>query len=177
MRTFQSGSWVRWQPCDTVRPTFTSLSSCPITCSMSLWFSNNFGCSFFLVFRVQLQLHWHLLQRLIVLLHSMRTFQSGTRLRWRPWEAVRPTSTSLFSCSIACSMSLWFSNNLGFLFFLFRVQLQLHWPILLQRFLLLLSSMRTFQSGSLLRWRQCGTVRSTSTPLPSCSIAHELVVL
>ena len=51
----------------------------------------------------------------------MRTFQSGTRLRWRPCLAVRPTSTSLASCSIACSMSSWFLTILGFLWFFFFV--------------------------------------------------------
>ena len=112
----------------------------------------------------QHRLHWHiLLQPLRVLLHSTQMFQSGSLRQWRPWIPVRSTSTSVFTCSMACSMKMWFPDNFGFLF-LVSDQHQL----LLQRLVTLTHSMRTFQSGTLLRWQPCGTVRSTSSSLPSC---------
>ena len=60
------------------------------------------------------------LQRLEVLQHSMRTFQSGARMRWRPWNPVRstfPSLSPLFNCFCFMGTVLW----QFLLFFLFNV--------------------------------------------------------
>ena len=125
----------------------TNLSFCT-TCCLSFGFKN-WKCYLLLAFNF-------FVQHFIVRLYSIKTCQSGIRLRLRPWKKVRPTFAPVFYIHSFCPCLL------QKLKFLSKFSLQF---FLVQHLDIRLHSTKTFQNGLRLRWRPCKRVCPQLLPL------------
>ena len=117
-------------------------------------------------------------QHSLLQLHSMLIFRSGTLLMWRTCFKVRPLRPLLLPLQLLfvhlppCFLLILFTFHFYFFGFIFD-NWQLATPT--QRSFMLMHSTRTFQSGTLLWWRPCKTVRPLHFFYSTCSCILFLV--